>query len=251
MKTRSVLTIACLLGLFLTALTTCSMADEASPKQILQLADKARGNYEGVKWTIYIDSTENNEKQERHLTVSARGYDFLAVLTNPSKVKGQKLLMVDHNMWFMKPGVKKPVPISSRQKLVGGAAYGDIAATNYADDYEAAVLPEETIDGEDCHVFRLKAITKKATYDEIQYWISKKRLVGIKAEYYTVSGKLFKTATFEYNNQISKDNPAPFISKMTIVDAIAPDNITHLHYKDNKLTKIPDSMFDVNLLMNR
>jgi len=251
MKTRQLLNMACVLGLCLFVLTTCSIADEASPKQILQRADKARGNYEGVKWNIYIDSTENNEKQERYLTVSARGYDFLAVLTNPSKVKGQKLLMVDHNMWFMKPGVKKPVPISSRQKLVGGAAYGDIAATNYADDYEAEVLPEETIDGEDCHVFRLKAITKKATYDEIKYWISKKRTVGIKAEYYTVSGKLFKTATFEYNHQIAKDNPAPFISKMTIIDAIAPDNITYLHYKDNELTKIPDSMFDVNLLMNR
>lgn len=251
MSTRAVLTITCIFGLFLSILTTCANADDMSPKQILQLADKARGNYEGVKWTIYIDSTENGEKQERYLNVSARGYDFLAVLTNPSKVKGQKLLMVDHNMWFMKPGVKKPVPISSRQKLVGGAAYGDIAATNYADDYEAEVLPEDTIDGEDCHVFRLKAITKKATYDEIQYWISKKRMVGIKAEYYTVSGKLFKTATFEYNHQIAKDNPAPFISKMIIIDAIAPDNITYLHYKDNELTKISDSTFDVNLLMNR
>ena len=38
------------------------------------------------------------------------------------------------------------------------------------------------------------AVDKKATYDRIKYWISKERLAGVKAEFYTVSGKLFKTA---------------------------------------------------------
>jgi hypothetical protein len=226
-------------------------AEAITPKDILRLADQSRGNLEGIKWKLSIESIENNDKQERDMIVSARGYDFLAELMKPAKYKGQKILMVDHNMWFTKPGVKKPVPISSRQKLVGGAAYGDIAATNYADDYEPVPLPDETVNGEMCRVFDLKAVNKKATYDQIKYWISINRTVGVKAEYYSVSGKLFKTAVFEYNNHISKENPSPFISKMTISDSLVQGNITSLIFLDNELMQIPDSMFDLNLLMNR
>lgn len=221
---------------------------QMTPKQILNRADMARGNIEGVKWLVEITSIENDSIQKRSMNVFARGYDFFGILTDPPKVKNQKMIMIDHNMWFTKPGLKKPVPISSRQKLIGGAAYGDIAATNYADDYTPTPLPDESVNGELCYVFDLKAATKKATYDLIKYWISKERLVGVKAEFYTVSGKLFKTAGYEYDNQIIIENkPNPFISKMTISDALIQANVTTLIFKDNELVKIPDSTFDLNL----
>ena len=220
----------------------------ATSKDILHRADEARGNLEGVKWTVNINSVENNRTQERGLHVKARGYDFLAILNSPPKVKGQKLLMVDHNMWFRKPGLRKPVPVSPRQKLVGGASYGDIAATNYADDYAAMPLDEELIDGELCYVFDLKASRKKATYDRIKYWISKARLVGVKAEYYAVSGKIFKSAVFEYDHQIQVNNETrPFISRMTITDALISNNITTMIFKDHKLVTVPPSTLDINL----
>ena len=225
---------------------------ELTPTEILQKADEARGNLEGVQWIVKIVSVENNDKQDRTLNVKSRGYDFFAAFTDPPKVKDQKILMVDHNMWFSKPGTKKPVPISSRQKLVGGAAYGDIAATNYANDYAPVPLPDETINEEICYVYMLKAISKKATYDQIKYWISKNRMVGVKSEFYTVSGKLFKSAQFEYDNKIQiGENPQPFISKMIIHDALIEANITTLDFAQNELVKLPDSTFDLNLFTNR
>ena len=225
---------------------------DMTPKEILQRADEARGNLQGVVWKVHIDSIEKGEQQERDLDVKARGYDFLAILTSPPKVRGQKILSIDHNMWVAKPGVKKPVPISPRQKLVGGAAYGDIAATNYSDDYEATSLPDDMVNGEPCHVFDLKAATKKATYDQIKYWVSKDRLVGVKGEYFTVSGKVFKSATFENNNSIrTPEGPRPFVSTMTIADALIKDNITTLSFSEPMLREIPPSTFDLNFLMTR
>jgi len=227
-----------------------SSGGEMTPKEILRRADEARGNLQGVKWRVVIDSIENGRKQKRTLNVKARGYDFLATLISPPKVKGQKVLMVDHNMWFTKPGLRKPVPISPRQKLVGGASYGDIAATNYADDYEATPLDDEMVNGELCYVFDLKAFTKKATYDRIKYWMSKERMVGVKAEYFTVSGKMFKLATFENENQIQlRNKPHPFISKMVITDALASGNVTTMTFSKPKLVKVPASTFDLNLLV--
>jgi hypothetical protein len=225
---------------------------ELTPKEILHRADEARGNLEGVKWRVYIHSIENERQQERKLNVQARGYDFLGSLISPPKVKGQKLLMIDHNMWFAKPGLRKSVPVSPRQKMVGGASYGDIAATNYADDYEAAPLDDEVVKDELCYVFDLKAIHKKSTYDRIKYWVSKKRLVGVKAEFFTVSGKMFKIARFEYENIVKlRNEPRPFISKMVITDALINSNVTTLNFSEPILVKVPDSTFDLNLLMMR
>ena len=231
--------------------TSYTSAD-MTPKEILDQADMARGNLEGVQWKVSIHSIEKGHEQDRKLDVKARGYDFLAIITAPPKAKRQKILMVDHNMWFAKPGVRKPVPVSSRQKFLGGASYGDIAATNYADDYQPTSLTQETVNGELCHLFDLKAVTKKATYDRIKYWISLKTIAGVKAEYYTVSGKMFKWASFEYQNLIQLDNkPQRFISKMIIHDALVSSNLTTMEFSIPKLVKVSPSELNVNLLMIR
>ena len=95
---------------------------ELPPKEILRRADEARGNLEGVRWKVYIHSIEKNRIQKRKFDVKAKGYDFMAVINSPPKVRGQKLLLVSHNMWFRKPDLRKPVPISTRQKLLGRAS---------------------------------------------------------------------------------------------------------------------------------
>lgn len=228
---------------------TSGVLAELTPKEILTRADEARGNLGGVQWKVDIHTMENGEEQDRGIGVVAKGYDFLGTMLTPPKVKGQKFLMVEHNMWFTKPGVKKPVPISPRQKLVGGASYGDIAATNYSDDYEATPLADDVVNGESCYVFDLKALSKKVTYDRIKYWVAKDRLVGLKAEYYSVSGMLLKTASFEYLNSVTLRNAKqPFISKMVIQDSLVADKVTTLTFGDPKLQDVPASTFDLNLL---
>ena len=218
-------------------------------KEILKKADEARGNAAGIQWEIVIDSIENKRDQHRTIKVSARGFNSLAEFIAPANVKGQKLLMLDRNMWFAKPGLSKAVPISPRQKLIGGAANGDIASTNYAGDFKVVKTSDSSVNGKACYLFELGAIDNRATYDRIKYWISKERLVGLKAEFYTVSGKMFKTATFEYKNSITiDDKPREFISKMIITSAIIKDDITTMYYQKAVIKKIPDSIFNLNLL---
>ena len=221
-----------------------------SPKEILTKADEARGNVEGVEWEIDIESIEGGRQQQRTIRVTARDFNSLAEFLAPANVKGQKLLMLDRNMWFVKPGLSKAVPISPRQKLMGGAANGDIASTNYAGDYQVVQTSEDMVNEEPCYLFDLSAVDKKVTYDKIKYWVSKERLVGLKAEFYTVSGKMFKTATFDYGNSISVDSkPQAFISKMVITSAIVKEDVTTMSYRKASIKKVPDSIFNLNLLL--
>lgn len=237
---------------FFSAFFLPSLHAAMSPEEILRKADEARGNMEGVEWEIDIKSIEGGKEQSRVIRVSARGFKSLADFLAPANVKGQKMLMIDRNMWFVKPGLSKAVPISPRQKLLGGAANGDIASTNYAGDYKVTHTADGTVNGEACYLFDLSAVDKKVTYDRIKYWISKERLLGLKAEFYTVSGKMFKTATFEYENSIMVEGiPRPFISKMVITSAVIKADVTTMSFRKVVFKNIPDSMFNLNLLLQQ
>jgi hypothetical protein len=230
---------------------TSDTQDPLETQDILKRADEARGNLEGIAWEVVIESIENQRTADT-LTydIKARGFNISGMSLAPPKYRGNKVLMLNTNMWFYKPGLSKPVPVSQRQKLMGNAAYGDIASTNYAEDYEAILLFSEVVDGENCYVFDLRSKDNKTTYDRIKYWISEERLVGVKAEYFTVSGKKFKSATMEYNNSVLVNGKIrPFISRITMHGELVNDAVTYLKLTSPRLEPLPDYVFDLNLFM--
>lgn len=242
-----------LLALFL----TISVGAQAAPVEfdveaLLRDADRARGgDLPGLSWTIAIDAHEETDgggrDDHQQMIAQAHGRKTRVDFVAPARIKGQSVLMLSRNMWFIKPGLQKPVPISPRQRLLGQAANGDIASTDYAGDYSARADGEEAIDGERCIVLELTAREKNTTYDRIRYWVSTARKVGLKAEFYTVSGKHFKTATFVYGNRIEHDGrQIPMVSRMTIHDALQPANVTTMSYSDVSVRRVDAAVFQLN-----
>ncbi len=223
---------------------------ELTPHEILVKADRKRGNIEGIEFVIDIDSVERGRNQERTLCVKSRQHNALVEYISPAKMKGTRILRLDRNMWFSKPGLKKPFAISTRQILVGQASNGDVSSTDYAGDYEAVNVSEVMLGSEPCYLLDLRAVHKEVTYDKIRYWVSKHELRGVRAEFLTVSGRMFKTATFEYDNTVMiEGKPFKFLSRMVITDAIVNSNVTTLIYSKIKFKKHPDSVFNINLLL--
>jgi hypothetical protein len=229
-----------------------SAKQDMSASDILKASDTARGGgLPGIAWSIHLQSKDSGSQDTRELTVKAAGHDSLVEFTAPAKVKGQKILTVGRNMWFAQPGLQKSVPISPRQRLTGQASNGDVASTDYFGDYTPTLTKEEVIGGEPCYVLDLHAKDKSATYDRIVYWVSKARLVGVKADFYTVSGKKLKTATLEYHNKVEyQGHSVAFISRMTISSALDAANITVMDYASVKAARIPADEFNINLLTN-
>src|SRR5688500_3017499 len=109
-------------------------------EELLKDADRARGAAEdGISWEIDVETLEDGQTNKVHYLVKVKGNDALAEATAPARNKGEMMLFNDRNLWFFKPGIKKPVAISARQKLMGQAANGDIASTNYYRDYDGKV----------------------------------------------------------------------------------------------------------------
>ena len=235
--------------LLLLALLLCNSFAYAAPDahSILKDSDQARGGgLQGIVWEIRLVSRDGERTDEpQRILVKAVDDSSVAETLEPVRFKGTKILQVERNMWLTKPGLSKPIPISPRQRMSGQASNGDIAATNYAGDYDAQLNATETLDGETCYVLDLSSKHKRTTYDRIRYWVSVKRVVGVKAEFYSVSGKLLKTARFEYSNTIEHEGRRLlFVSKMVIRDALI-DAETTMEFGTVKVRKIAASEFDL------
>ena len=220
-------------------------AQRALAVELLAATDRARGGgLPGIQWSATVATVENGREQYQELTVEARGPDSLVTFEAPARIRGQRLLMRGRNLWFVRPDVRRPVPISPRQRLMGAAATGDVAATNYADDYEAVDLWQDACKESQCYVLDLHAAHTDVTYARILYWVDQRTRLGVRAEFYAQSGRHFRSAEFEYNNQISfQDTDVPFVSRMRIVDELTGD-VTTLSYRDPEAVSIPARRFD-------
>jgi hypothetical protein len=228
--------------------TVRAQAPAPSAEQLLQDADRARGGLaEGITWNASVETTEEGETSARTFLVKARGNDALVEALAPSRYKGEIMLFNDRTIWFVKPGLRRPVSISARQRLHGDASNGDIASTNYARDYEGTIVGDEAVEGRPAYKLDLKARAKNVTYDRIRYWIAKKAHHGVRAEFLTVGGNVFKTARFDYGNTMR--TPAgqfEFVSRMTIKDATGAGTVTVISFGQPRAETHPPSMFNIN-----
>ncbi len=238
------LAVAVLLG----GATGLSAQDRPSADQLLKDADRARGGLAtGITWTATVETTAEEAVSSRTFLVKARGHDALVEALAPPRNKGEIMLFNDRTIWFVKPGLRRPVSISARQRLHGDAANGDIASTNYARDYEGTLVGEDTIDGQPVWTLELKARSRNVTYDRIRYWVSKKGHLGVQAEFLTVGGDVFKSAVFDYGNRAR--TPAgefEFVSRMTITDATGAGTVTTIAFGPPRVETHPPSMFNIN-----
>lgn len=221
-----------------------------SPDQLLKMADRARGGLsEGLSWKLKLSAQSENQNTDFEYQIKVKDNFVIAKCTAPARSKDETFLFLDKNLWIHKPGLKKPMSLSTRQKLVGQAANGDIATTNYSKDYTATISGEDTVAGVKTWKLNLKAKSNEVTYDQINYWISQDKMLGIQAEYLTLQGEVFKKATFEYKNTVTADGKKiPFVSQIVIADAKDASLKSTLTYTQPQPEKLDESIFNVNKL---
>ncbi len=222
-----------------------AQGDEAA--EIVRDADRARRPGESFVWKITITSFEANKSPAVdgfEVFVKGVGRSFVKFVAPPRNV-GRSLLALGRDLWIYLPDAGKPVRIPFSQRLVGQVANGDIARTDYAGDYDATLVGDETFGGVACRVLDLKARTKDVTYAAIKYWVSKDGRRPVKAEYYAGTGTLLKTGVFENVKEIAGHH---LVTRLTLVDAIRKDKKSVLDYREITVRDLPDKYFDKNYM---
>lgn len=222
--------------------------------QLLQQSDLVGpgGNPKGTTFEGLVEEWEGEKRQTFVVhVVTVKGTDMHADQMLPASGKGRKVLMKGRSMWFAKPGLSKPVPISPRQRLLGSASNADLATANYSAGYTIVSVTDDSVEGNAARVYELTAKQDDEVYPKVKLWVSKDRKVRLKAEFYTKAGLLLKTAMFEYASveDGTGGGARVYPQSMTIREPNAKDLVTVIRYRKFNAEPVSDAMFNVNLLV--
>lgn len=212
------------------------------PKTIIKKADEIRFPQKDFSMKVRITTKEPGQSNDEHIfKVLSSGIENSLVITlTPDSERGQMLLMKDTDLWSYMPQVSQPIRLSLNQKLTGIVANGDIARTNFAEDYNATLDKVEKIDKTEYYVLTLIKKNQFVTYQKVRYWVEKKTYRPFKAEFYSVSDRVLKYCTFEkYKKTLGVMRP----SRMVLTDATKKDFTSVIDYTAMKLLKIPAKYF--------
>ena len=225
---------------FFTILSFDTFSLEISPNEIVKKADLRRG-LGNVSHRFEVSITNQDDKIEVYQVAFKDVNASLTEQTEPERARGRKLLMKDYDIWLFTKNIKKPLRISLEQKLTGEVANGDIAKTNYAEDYDAKLLSMEKINNIEVYKLELLAKNKKVTYGKIEYFVAKKDFAPIEATFFALSGKALKRAQFSEFKMISGISRS---TKMTITDYLQKEKFSTLTFSKHELTKFDESLFN-------
>ena len=220
---------------------------DALAAEILDKADRIRFPSESFEVEVAVTSSSDGRQTDSRLyKVLSRGNDNTIVqVLEPASERGQAMLMRGRDLWIFMPSVSQPVRLSLSQRLTGQVANGDIARANFSGDYTPRVLRTEAIDGNEHYVLELTAVDRGVTYSRVLYWVRKSNYQPHKAEFYSVSGRLLKTARYEeFKTLGGRVRP----TRLVLRDALRAGEESVMEYSGMKLRDLPARMFSKDYL---
>jgi outer membrane lipoprotein-sorting protein len=221
--------------------------DDALARSIVEKADLVRfpaGGFE-VGVSIAMSGPERDAETRKYRVLSKGNDNTVVMITEPASERGQMLLMKGRDLWLFLPNVSQPVRVPLSQRLTGQVANGDLARANFSGDYVPRVLRSETVDGEPMHVLELTAVDRGVTYHRVVYWVRQANHWPHRAEFYSVSDRLLKTARYENFTKLGgRVRP----SRLVLQDALRQGEQSVLDYTDMKPRDLPDKIFTKDYL---
>ena len=224
---------------------------------VLVASDAVRNPGQPFRVTVTITEYEKGQQVDTSTLVShsrtltsGGQYASLIRFVQPARDAGKLMLKNGNDLWFYDPATKASVRISPQQRLMGEASNGDVVTVNFARDYRATLVAEETItDGEKKSRKALKlaltAANEDATYASVELWVDAEFNWPLKARFLADSGRLLKTAYYRrFQNQLGAERP----TETVIIDGLNPSSVTILRFSEFSARSVPSTWFQRDYL---
>jgi len=221
--------------------------DAELAQTILEKADQIRFPRDSFQVDVTINTTAPGQPEDvRKYRVLSKGNENSVVMTTePASERGQILLLKGRDLWIFMPEVSQPVRLSLSQRLTGQVANGDLARANFAGDYNAKILRTDVIEGEKYYLLELTGVDRGVTYHKVLYWVGQSNFWPYRAEFYSLSDRLLKTARYEKFEMLhGKQRP----TRLVMEDALRTGEQSVLEYSEMKLRDLPDKVFTKDYL---
>ncbi|MFI8416333.1 outer membrane lipoprotein-sorting protein [Serratia sp. NPDC078593] len=234
--------------------------EDQHAREIIRRADRVRAPDQPFRYTLTLvehrggrDVTENQQV----LDISMRFYKpseqrekgdarALVRFVSPARDKGKALLSDLDKMWYYAPDLRRPIPISRQQRLMGQVSNGDVVAADFDYSYISTLVGEEACEQKTCYKLTLKRRWPYVTYPAIDYWVEKDTGNPVRVDFLSTEGVLIKRSYYrDYQMVLGQMRPATIV----VEDALRKDNYTTMHYSNLVLESLPESNFQKEYLM--
>lgn len=234
--------------------------DDQEARRIIRLSDRVRSPDEPYRYTLTLLEHKDGKDQvdqQQTLDISMRFYKpservekgdarALVRFIAPVRDKGKALFSDFYQMWYYAPDLRRPIPISKQQRLMGQVSNGDVIAADFDFSYISTLEKEEACGENTCYKLQLKRRWPHVTYPAITYWVIKDNYHPYRADFLSTTDKLIKRAYYkDFRQALGGMRP----HTMVIEDALRKDTYTTLTYSDLKFESLPESYFQKEYLM--
>ena len=220
---------------------------ELCAKDIVRKADeRMRGNSSYAE--LAMDIIRPEWKRSMTMKSWSKGSHYaLVYVVSPAKDKGTVSLKIGNEMWNWLPSIERNIKVSPSmmmQSWMGSDFTNDdlIRQSSVVNDYDHALLGEETFQGIPC--YKIQLIPKPeapVVWGKIITWITKEHFNQLKVEYYDEDNSLINVMT-GYDLRMIDDRLLP--TRWEMVPADEPGNKTVMTYKNIDFDiKLDDSFF--------
>jgi hypothetical protein len=243
-----------LLGACLFSAGTHSASADDKAVDIIRRADEVRSPNKPFRYTLTIHefktgATQPDNKQvldismrfmkpEGEMKADARS---LARFIYPPRDKGKVLLSDWYDLWFYTPELRRPVPVSRQQRLIGQISNGDVIVTNFEYAYDATLKGEEPCGETQCYKLVLVRKSAEVTWPKVDYYVEKEGdNRPYKAAYYSLDNKLIKEVLYQdFQVVLGKMRPM----KIVVKEARHGKSYSVMTYSDVRYESLPESAF--------
>lgn len=236
------------------SLPAVSAAETLAAQEIIRRADEVRSPNRPFRYTVTIreySADSASPLSEQVLDISMRFIKpdqqqqadarALVRFIAPPRDRGKRMLAEWRDLWFYTPGLRRPVPVSPQQRLLGQIANGDVIVTNFAWGYHAELTREAPCGEKVCYQLRLTRETPAASWPTILYWVEKDGdYRPWKAAYYSLDNKLIKQVLYQrYQPVLGRPRP----TRIVVQDFRHGSGYSVMEYSDIRLESLPVAHF--------
>ena len=224
---------------------------------IIRRADRIRAPAEPFRYALtLIEMKGEQEVSRQSLDVAMRFYKptaeqagdarALVRFVDPPTERGKSLLSIFDKLWYYEPKLRRPIPISRQQRLVGQVSNGDVVATDFDLSYVSVLAATEDCDGRPCYRLELQRRFPHVTYPKINYWVDVETYRPFKAEFLSTGNKVLKRAWYkDYKLALGEQRP----HEIYIEDSLKKEQYTRMLYSDVRLEEVPEAYFQKEYLL--
>lgn len=168
------------------------------------------------------------------ISAAQQGPHSLSIVMQPVSERGKVFLRVNDAFWLYDPNARRPVKLSTEQRLMGDASLADVTHFDFTKNYSATLEEHETIvnsSGKNVPSKRLSlsARSKDVLYPTLRLWVSDTNSQPVKVECLSSTGRVLKTVFYSrFRGFLGKPRPCELI----VVDATAAGRITRIRFSE-------------------